>query len=551
VGCVRTDIGRSDSFGSLDAGRRAVPLRSAIVKMWQVFGAFGDLLPADRFQIAVPLRQPFSFVPLAASEFAALPVIADLSDSALFVGRLEAAIERVIDGPLLTRSFGALVPGMSASRSAIETAPGVTNRLVAIVRSHGRRTWADLATTTVGEIRGWHGAGRTMTVRLVMAAVETALQMARTTQLALTYQTVARSEVSAALDACLTSLPDARGRSAFEIDDLQVVSSNDRTPTYELVGLSNVHSNRLKRSAREHVRTAATADATLALALTRLSDHLGDAIDGLGIEHVFAAHGLPRLADPAGLLALWLAGPYLPIPGDDVSGSERWWSPRPSAIAKETSDLLASSGGVHTYDQLLRDLVGIGVSTACAPRWLARQRIRIHDGIVVLVSGRVGDVLTRVFEATGRAMSNAELATWMPTSEMAAAVVAELRRNGAFLETGPGRWELADWGGVPSDHFVHIDVAVSPDVLSGSEGDVPIEVAALLGLRPGTPLNLSTRFGPLAMSYDGVRVVRGSARPVVLASGAAIGDVLSFVVDPRTNAVQITVTRSKPTGDNT
>lgn len=520
------------------------------MRMGQVFGAFGDLLPADRFQIAVPLRPPFSFVPLAGSEFAALRVIADPSESEAFVSRLEAAIEMVIDGPLSSRKFGALVPGVSASRSAIETAPGVTNRLVAIVRSHGRRTWADLATTTVGEIRAWHGAGRTMTVRLVMAAVETALQTAQTTQQALTYETVERTEVSAALDACLTSLPDARGRAAFEIDDLPIVSSDDRVPAYELVGLSYVHSNRLKRVAREHVRIIAAADATLAPVLTRLADRLGDAIDGPGIERVLAAFGLPSTADPAGLLALWLAGPYLPIAGDDMPGYDRWWSPRPAEIAKETSDLLASSGGVHTYDQLLRDLVGVGVS-ACAPRWLARQPVRVHDGVVVLVSGRVGDVLTRVFEATGRAMSNTELASWMPTTEMAAAVAAELRRNGAFLETGPDRWELTDWGGVPSDHFVHIDVAVTPGVLSGNEGDVPIDVAALLGLHPGTPLNLSTRFGPLVMSYDGIRVVRGSARPVVLASGAAIGDVLSFVVDPRTNAVQITVTRLKPTGDNT
>jgi hypothetical protein len=519
--------------------------------MGQVFGAFGDLLPTDRFQIAVPLRPPLSLIPCTASDFSALRVMADPAESASFVGRLGAAIDVALDGPLLARTFAVVVPAVSASPGAIETSPGVTNRLVAILRSHGRRTWADLATTTVGEIRAWHGAGRTMTVRLVMAAVETALQTAQTTQVAVTYETGERTEVSAALDACLASLPDARGRALFEIDDLQIMSSDDRLPAYELVGLSNVHSNRLKRVAREHVRIAAAADATLGGVLTGLADRLGDAIDCPGIEHVLAAFGLPSTVDPAGLLALWLAGPYLSIPCDDMADSERWWSPHPAEIVKETADLLASSGGVHAHDQLLRDLVGVGVSSACAPRWLARQPVRIRDGVVVVVAGRVGDVLTRVFEATGRAMSNAELAAWTPTTEMAAGVVTELRRNGAFLETGPGSWELTDWGGVASDHVVPIDVAVTPAVLAGDDGEVPVEVAVLLGLRPGTPLNLSTRFGPLVMSYDGVRVVRGSARPVVLASGAALGDVLSFVVDPRTNAVQITVTRSKPTGDNT
>jgi hypothetical protein len=519
--------------------------------MGQVFGAFGYLRPADRFAIAVPLRPAFSFLPLTANEFAALPVIADPSESRPYLNRLESAIEAVIDGPLAACTFGQLVPGVSISRSAIETAPGVTNRLVAIVRSHGRRTWADLSTTTIGEIRGWHGAGRTMTVRLVVAAAETALRAAQTSQLALAYETAARTDVAAALDACLASVPDVRGRAAFEIDDLQLASSVDWVPAHELIGLSNVHSNRLKRATREHLRTAAAENDTITSTITRLANHLGDAIDTAALAAALDELGLPDTTDPAGLLALWLAGPYLPIPSNDTPGHDRWWSPRPPEIAKETSALLASSGGVHAHDHLLSDLVSIGVSHSCAPRWLARQLVRIHDGVVVLVTGRVPDVLTRVFEATGRAMSHAELVSWMPTTQLASAIATELRKNGAFLETAPDSWELAEWGGTPSGHVVHIDVPVTSAALAGDTADLPSEVAALLGLRPGAQLKLSTRFGPLVMSYDGTRVVRGSARPVVLASGAAIGDVLSFVVDPRTHTVNITVTTSEQSGDNT
>jgi hypothetical protein len=384
-----------------------------------------------------------------------------------------------------------------------------------------------------------------MTVRLVMAAVETALRTAQTTQLALTYETVARTDLARALDAYLTSIPDARGRAAFEIDDLQI-ASDDWLPAHELIGLSNVHSNRLKRAARDHVRSAAVSDATVARTIADLAGRLGDAVDQADMERALTELGLPGTNDPACLLALWLAGPYVPIPGED-----RWWSPRPSEIAEETSELLASSGGVHAHDQLLSDLVSIGVSHSCAPRWLARQRVRIHDGVVVLVTGRVTDVLTRIFEATGRAMSHDELATWMPTNDMAVTVAKELRKNHAFLETGPDSWELAEWGGAPSGHVVQIDVPVTSAALAGDTADLPSEVAAVLGLRPGAQLKLSTRFGPLVMSYDGTRVVRGSARPVVLASGAAIGDVLTFVVDPRTHTVNITVTTSEPSGDNT
>jgi hypothetical protein len=63
----------------------------------------------------------------------------------------------------------------------------------------------------------------------------------------------------------------------------------------------------------------------------------------------------------------------------------------------------------------------------------------------------------------------------------------------------------------------------------------------MLGLRPSVPLTLGTRFGPLALAYDGARVVRSSVRPVILACGAAAGDVLWFVVDPRGLAVEVVV----------
>ena len=357
------------------------------------------------------------------------------------------------------------------------------------------------------------------------------------------YDITERSPIAAELDACLVDLPDPRGRVAFELDDLLLATaeSDALAPTHELIGLGHDWMRRLKYDAREHVR-AAFAESSLAATITELAECLGEVVDTAGIHDALAALDLPPPTDPAGLLAVWLAGPYRPIAGFDG-----WWSPRPAEVVKATTDLVASSGGVHVRETVITDLCGLGVSAACAERWLARQRVRMADGVVVDVAGRPRDVAKRVLEATGRAMTCGELRAWLPEgSASATGLLGELRRHSGFVETGPDQWELAEWGGEPSSHLVHIDVAVTEDVLTGDEAEVPTDVAALLGLAAGSSLKLSTRFGPLVMSYDGVRVARGSARPVVLASGAAVGDVVSFVIDPRSHAVQVAVVAAQP-----
>ena len=514
----------------------------------QVFGAFGELRPTDRFVIAGLVRPPFEFFPVTNDDFARLPVVTDPTASATFLELLEAAVAAVLDGPLAGWPLGRLVPGVASLPHSIETATGVTNRLVAIVRSHGRRTWAELSPLTIGEIRAWHGAGRTMIARLVRAAAQTALRAAQTSQLTLAFHTVERVGPALALEACLAGLPDPRGRVAFEVDDLRIdrASNEAASPTHELIGLGHDWMRRLKYDARDHVRAQAAADATLEATISRLAEHLGEVVDLGGIADALAALDLPGLSDPAGLLAVWLAGPYVPVPGYNA-----WRSPHPAEVVRATTGLVASSGGVHAHDALIGDLTDIGINAASAERWLASQRVRIAEGLVVLVAGRIRDVAARVLEAMGRPMSSDELHQWMPAANnVTSTLSAELRRQPLFVETGPDRWELAEWGGKPSGHLVHIDVPVTENVVDGHEADGPIELAALLGIRAGVPLKLSTRFGPLVMTYDGRRVVRGSARPVVLASGAAIGDVLSFVVDPRSHAVQVTVVATQTSGES-
>jgi hypothetical protein len=203
--------------------------------------------------------------------------------------------------------------------------------------------------------------------------------------------------------------------------------------------------------------------------------------------------------------------------------------------------MLSGGGGVHPDEVVLKDLLRLGVTEAHAHRWLSRQHVRIEHGLVVHLGGRIGDVAARALEATGRAMSSRELCAWLPPEVTAPVLVVELNRSRVFVETGPDRWELTDWGGEPSGHLVRIGVQVTPEVVSGDEAELAYEVAGLLRLRPGVPRTFATRFGPMVVSYDGSRVRRGSGRPIVLASGADIGDVLWFVIDPRNSEVEVSV----------
>ena len=277
--------------------------------------------------------------------------------------------------------------------------------------------------------------------------------------------------------------------------------------------------------------------------IAALAAVLGQAADRRGLDVALESLGLPDTSDPVGLLALWLAGPYRAVPRH-----AGWWSPDASKLVRETEAVVSMGGGVHPYEVLIKDLIGIGVTEEHAAGWLARQRVRIEHGVVVDLRGRVRDIAERALEATGRSMTQGELCSWLPIEVPDLALVNELRKNPRFIETGPGRWELADWGGEPSAHLVRVAVPVTPEVMAGDQAALAGDLACLLGLPANDPVTLVTRFGPMTVTYDGARVMRGTARPVALASGAAIGDVLWFVIDPRDLAAEVTIESADPAG---
>ena len=504
-----------------------------------VFGAFGELRPADRFTLGRLLQAEHRFVPVTAADFAALPIPTSHIIGVTLINGLHEALGYV-DGALAGWSLGALVPGIVRSTEAIETAPSASNRLVAMVRSRGFRVWADLDRLTLADIRGWHGAGKRLANRLIIAAVECALRTAvaeQDHQLRLTFDPPPiRIAACQVLDRWIEGIADIRGRAAFEIDDIRLDNTGDQVATHELVGVTPEYTRRLKNAARTHITSLAGTDPLVASTLQQLSELLGQAVTTQGIETALVLAGLPSLGDPAGALAVWLIGPYSPVAGFDA-----WWSPQPTELIDATRRLLAEGGGVHTLPALVADVINLGVADTQAVEWISVQDVRIVYDIVVSRGGRPSSVAIRALEATGRAMSAHELASWLPAGGGLTAAVTMLRRNPVFVETGPDEWELTDWGGQPVVQPVSVEVPVTASVMAGDTSEAPGALASLLALVPGTERKLSTRFGPFVVSYDGSIVVRGSVRPVVLASGATIGDVLVFDVDPKQPSVSVTV----------
>ena len=504
-----------------------------------VFGAFGELRPVDRFTLGCLLQPGHRFVPVTAADFAALPIPTSHVTGVTFINALHDALGYV-DSALTGWSLGALVPGIIGSTEAIESAPSASNRLVAMVRSRGCRVWADLDRFTLADIRGWHGAGKRLANRLIIAAVECALRTAVTEQdhqLSLIFDPPPiRSAACQVLDRWIEGIADIRGRAAFEIDDVRLDNTGEQVITHKLVGVTPEYTRRLKNAARSHITSLAGTDLLVDSTLQQLSELLGQAVTTPGIETALALAGLPALGDPAGALAVWVIGPYSPIAGFDG-----WWSPRPTELVAATRRLLAESGGVHTLSALLADVTNLGVANTYAADWISVQDVRIVDDIVVSRAGQPPLVAIRALEATGRAMSADELAAWLPTGGGIAAAVTMLRRNPVFVETGSDQWELTDWGGQPVIQPVSVKVPVTAAVMAGDTSQAPVGLASLLALVPGTERKLSTRFGPFVVSYDGSIVVRGSVRPVVLASGASLGDVLVFDVDPKQPLVSVTV----------
>jgi hypothetical protein len=164
--------------------------------------------------------------------------------------------------------------------------------------------------------------------------------------------------------------------------------------------------------------------------------------------------------------------------------------------------------------------------------------------MVMLTSGTPADVAERALFAAGRSLTVDELeATIWPGRASPAAELDRLLRalhhDARFLRVGAREFELADWGGEPyrevpvdpepaDEACSWLRIEVDEAVLGGATAPVPVPLLATLGMQPGTRRTFATKFGPVALAYDGDRPMRGTLRPVALAAGAGLGDVMAL-----------------------
>jgi len=508
-----------------------------------VFDALDAVRPPDRVAISGLLRTPNGRFPITPVEIARLALPRDPGRVAALVTLIDGAMRSQVDGALAGRSFGEIVPDLDRVGGGIDTAAEATNRLAALAYANGAVSWSSLAPLRVADVRRWRGAGADTTARLLGLALRAALRHAGVGTTAGEQGTLFdehRSALALTLDRVLVSIADPRARAIFEALELRIAPTRTagtltmaRTSLGEvagLVGLGYERSRQLRGRARDAVRVAVRHEPSLVAITRQVAAEIGEMALVGSIDEIVQAHGLDSIEDPAAMLLVWLAGPYL-----EVAEHDGWVSPRPVEVAADTYRLLSEAGGVHDHDALTADLRRAGIALRFVDSWLSAQPVRFDAGVVVHLVGRPLVVAERVLESMGRAASSAELlsALGLPGPPQHGSLVSELRRSPRFVETAPDRWELVDWGGDPSEHMVRIEIVVTEATLAGEPGVLPAGAASLLGVLPGDVLHIPTHFGPLVIVHRESCLEHGSLRPISLACGATIGGVLLFVIDPR------------------
>ncbi len=515
-----------------------------MIELKLAFDAVDAMNPGDRLELCRLLRDPDGRCPVVPSEVAELPVPTAPADQLAVLDLIDRTLRATVGGPLAGRTLGEIVPTLASAPGGVDSSAGTTNRLNALILAFGSASWSALAEQRVADILARRGAGAATTAQLIGHAVRAALRHLESDIEPCPPESPVddrRSPDSRALVAVLNTLTDHRTRAIFEQADLRLDDiATDARPSpgqlASLVGLGRERCRQLRLQAGAIVLEAAGRDPTVGALAVDLALQLGTAVTLDDIGGIVGCRGLGGLDDPAAMLAVWLAGPYFSVP--DHPG---WMSPQPADLAISTRRMLADSGGVNDHSSIVDDLIRGGVSQRSAEVWLRSQPVRFEHGLIVHLLGRAVVIAERALEATGTAMSTIELQAWIPDAADAALLPRELRHASQFVETGPGRWELTEWGGEPSEHLLRFAVELTPSAMIGDPGAVDPALADLLALRTGTPKHFPTRFGPLSFLSDGVGVQHGSIRPIALACGAAVGAMLAFVIDPRTVTAAVDV----------
>ncbi|MGH9138656.1 MAG: hypothetical protein ACRD0G_16700 [Acidimicrobiales bacterium] len=322
-----------------------------------------------------------------------------------------------------------------------------------------------------------------------------------------------------ALDRVLAAAGDVRDRAVFEHVVLGPRPSMARRDVAAALGVGLERLRQLGVRAIERVDAAADHGPVEVRELaTTVAGLVGWAAPGAAVDESLVSLGLPALPDSRSRLLLRMAGPY-----HHVDGHPGWVALEPAELLVQTRRLIHEDGGVRAREDVARELHLLGMAGGHVADWLARQPVRVSDGLVVATTGTPGDVAERALHACGRAMTVDELAVWVPGSRESVEALWSARDR-RFVVTDSDALALAEWpdvaeatGGVNGREppACTLRVAVDDGVLGGAAGPVPSSLAHTLGLRRGSRRSFPTRYGPVAVPMTATRrlAVRSARSP--------------------------------------
>ena len=365
-------------------------------------------------------------------------------------------------------------------------------------------------------------------------------------------------DAGGALSTLLTAAGDERSRMVFAALCLPRGSRPAAGELASGLGVSGARVLQLRDRAEARVRDAlGTAPFATRWLVASLVRRLGPvaaeerALRTLGRLGVGIPRSDPRVAD----LALFLAGPY-----HEVAGRPGWLATDPRSLVATTTAGLQADGGVRPLADLAGELAAVGVRPDELEAWLASSGAAVTHELAVQATGPLADVVERILDAHGSARSADDLAADLARAGRAVdpGTLARLGGHRRFRMVD-GALSLACWGAggpaipsgpappvrpagsdragrreqtapaaqtAPAGERQWLAVPVDHDVLRGSEGPVPVTLVDDLGMARRTRRTFSSRFGPVALSYDAPDPARGSVRAVALATGAQAGDTL-------------------------
>lgn len=341
--------------------------------------------------------------------------------------------------------------------------------------------------------------------------------------------------------------------------DRRALRVGDRFPMRDLahaLGISRSRVSHLEARAVERARLAATHGPEALRQLTaEVASDLGPVSTHDQVAQLLTTRRLPPVPDTRSLLLLWLAGPYLAVPGHPA-----WLATDPVGVLADTRRILSEDGGVRPIEQVVGELGDVGFAApGRVEEWLAEQPVVVVDGLLVARSGTPADLAERLLSATGRAMTAAQLSAAASAGRSSSYLLragdsytgleGRLRSDRRFVRVSSDQFELAEWGaeahvdpdaapperstrpGATPGSRAWLRIEIDRAVLSGSSGPVPLPLVQDLGVVQGAHRTFSTRYGPVALSHKATQPIRGSVRPVALAAGASAGDILLLGFD--------------------